>query len=173
MKADHIIVATHFPFLNKHDLYFLKMYRDRSYVLALKGVQHVDGMYIDENDNGLSFRWANDLLLLGGGTHRTGGKGGGLGVLKKEARRYYPNAKIVNHWATQDCITLDGIPYIGKYSRRTNGLYVATGFGKWSMTSSMAAASLLCDLILDKHNPYAEVFPPLAAYSIPSSPRMP
>ena len=39
-------------------------------------------------------------------------------------------------------MTLDGVPYIGRYSRRTGNLYVATGFNKWGMTSSMAAAWL-------------------------------
>lgn len=58
-------------------------------------------------------------------------------------------------------MTLDGIPYIGRYSRGLPGCYVATGFNKWGMTSSMAAASILTDLILEKENPYAQVFNPL------------
>ena len=57
-------------------------------------------------------------------------------------------------------MTLDGIPYIGRYSRRTPDLFVATGFNKWGMTSSMVAASILCDLVQDKENPYADVFRP-------------
>ena len=36
ITASKIIVATHFPFLNKHGSYFLKLYQHRSYVLALK-----------------------------------------------------------------------------------------------------------------------------------------
>ena len=67
-----LIIATHFPMLNKHGLYFLKLYQHRSYVIALKGAQNVSGMYVDESDTGLSFRNYDDLLLLGGGGHRTG-----------------------------------------------------------------------------------------------------
>jgi glycine/D-amino acid oxidase-like deaminating enzyme len=70
--SDKIIVATHFPMLNKHGLYPLKLYQHRSYVIALKGAQNVDGMYVDESDTGLSFRSYDNLLLLGGGGHRTG-----------------------------------------------------------------------------------------------------
>ena len=33
--ADTVIVATHFPFLNKHGSYFLKLYQQRSYALSL------------------------------------------------------------------------------------------------------------------------------------------
>lgn len=70
--AKKIIVATHFPFLNKHGSYFLKMYQHRSYVIALDHAQNVDGMYVDEAQKGMSFRNFRDLLLIGGGDHRTG-----------------------------------------------------------------------------------------------------
>ena len=72
--AKKIIVATHFPFLNKHGSYFLKMYQHRSYVIALDHAQNVDGMYVDEAQKGMSFRNFRDLLLIGGGDHRTGKK---------------------------------------------------------------------------------------------------
>ena len=57
-------------------------------------------------------------------------------------------------------MTLDGVPYIGLYGKNTKGFYVATGYNKWGMTSSMAAAMILTDLILEKDNPYARVFDP-------------
>ncbi len=148
ITADSILVATHFPFLNKHGMYFLKLYQHRSYCLALENAPDVSGMYVDEQENGLSFRNAGGLLLLGGGSHRTGKPGGSYRELTDFARRYYPDARIRTRWATQDCMSLDGIPYIGQYSSRTRGLYVATGFNKWGMTSSMVAAALLTDLIL-------------------------
>ena len=160
IRAEQIIVATHFPFLNKHGSYFLKLYQHRSYVLALKHAAPADGMYVDEAETGLSFRNYGDLLLLGGGSHRTGKKGGGWQELTAFSQANFPQATEVARWATQDCMTLDGVPYIGRYSSRTPNLYVATGFNKWGMTSSMAASSLLSDLILGKDNPYAKVFSP-------------
>ena len=160
IKADSIIVATHFPLLNKHGSYFLKMFQHRSYVLALEQAPDLEGMYIDEKDTGLSFRNYNDLLLLGGGAHRTGKQGGNWEELEHFARKYYPQANIKERWAAQDCMTLDGIPYIGPYSRSTKGLYVATGFNKWGMTSSMVAAMILRDLVQGRENPYAAVFSP-------------
>lgn len=160
MKAKKIIIATHFPFINKHGCYFLKMYQHRSYVLALENAQDTGGMYIDAAQKGLSFRNSGDLLLLGGGSHRTGKKGGNWQELRAFARRYYPASTERYHWATQDCMTLDGVPYIGPYSAGTQDLFVATGFNKWGMTSSMAAAMLLCDMVQGKQNPFAEVFSP-------------
>ncbi len=160
IHADKIIVTTHFPFINKHGSYFLKMYQHRSYVLALDNAPNVDGMYVDEAKTGLSFRNYNNLLLLGGGSHRTGKSGGSYKELTAFAKKYYPDANEVCHFATQDCMTLDDVPYIGNYSKHTPNMYVATGFNKWGMTSSMAAATILCDMILGKENPYAPVFSP-------------
>ena len=160
IKADRIVVATHFPFLNKHGAYFLKLYQQRSYVLALEQAQKLDGMYIGSRKNSLSFRSYDDLLLLGGGGHRTGKTGGNWAELKNFAQLHYPGAAARCQWATQDCMTLDGLPYIGRYGSGTKGLYVTTGFNKWGMTNAMAGAILLRDLLQGKENPYADVVSP-------------
>lgn len=160
ISAEKMVVATHFPVLNKHGGYFLKLYQHRSYVLALENAQDVHGMYVDEDKKGLSFRNYGGLLLLGGGGRRTGKRGGGWRELEDFARRRYPEARETARWATQDCMTLDGVPYIGQYSKGTSGLYVAAGFNKWGMTSAMAAAMILTDMIQGRENPYAPVFSP-------------
>ena len=160
ISAEKIIVATHFPMLNKHGGYFIKLYQDRSYVLALKHAPSFDGMYLDENEKGLSFRRYGDMLLLGGGSHRSGKRGGNWHELEQFAKKHYPDAEIACRWATQDCMTLDRVPYIGRYAKNTPDLFVAAGFNKWGMTSSMAAADILTDLALGKPNPYADVFDP-------------
>ena len=160
IHAGKIIVTTHFPFLNKHDSYFLKLYQHRSYVIALQNAPDLDGMYLDEAQTGMSFRNHKNLLLIGGGGHRTGKQGGSWQELREFARQHYPQAEEQAHWATQDCMSLDGVPYIGPYSASTKDLYVATGFNKWGMTGSMVSAMVLSDLVQEKENPYGEVFSP-------------
>lgn len=160
IEAEKIIVATHFPFLNKHGSYFLKLYQQRSYVLALKVKSGVDGMYLDARKNGLSFRQYGDALLLGGGGHRTGASGGGWQELEALAKKFYPDAMLLARWAVQDCMSLDGMAYIGRYSKRTPNLFVATGFNKWGMTTSMVAARILTDLVQGKPNADADLFSP-------------
>ncbi|MBE6529921.1 MAG: FAD-dependent oxidoreductase [Ruminococcaceae bacterium] len=152
IRAEKVIVCTHFPFLNKHGAFFLKLYQHRSYVIALEGAKTVSGMYLDEEKTGLSFRSYQNLLLLGGGGHRTGKSGGNWEVLRKFAKRHYPETHEIAHWAAQDCMSLDSIPYVGYYSKQTPDLYAATGFNKWGMTGAMVASALLCDLILKKRN---------------------
>lgn len=167
IKFRKLIIATHFPVFNKHGLYSVKLYQHRSYVLALKGAEKLNGMYVDESDKGLSFRSYGDLLLLGGGGHRTGKQGGCWHELEAFSGKYYQGAKIVEKWATQDCMTLDDMAYIGQYSKSTPDVFVATGFNKWGMTNAMVSADILCDLVKEKQSPYAEVFSPSRSFLRP------
>ena len=160
IEAKKILIATHFPIINKHGGYFLKLFQDRSYVLALENAPDPAGMFIGAEGCGPSIRSSGDLLLFGGGAHPTGKKGGGYAELEALARSCYPGARIKYRWAAQDCMSLDGIPYIGRYGKNTPELYVATGFNKWGMTSSMVSAMILSDLLLERENPYAKVFSP-------------
>ena len=160
ITAKNILLTTHFPTLNKHGGFFLKLYQHRSYVLALEHVPLIEGMYVDDSGTGLSFRRQGDLLLLGGGGHRTGKKGGGWKELERFAARHWPGALVRARWATQDCMSLDGLPYVGQYSPNTPDLWVATGFNKWGMTNSMAAALVLERLIRGKDHPCRELLDP-------------
>lgn len=160
VSAEKIIVATHFPIINKHGAFPLKLYQHRSYVIAVDNAPDINGMYLDEKENGFSFRNYKDMLLIGGGDHRTGKPGGGYDVLKDFCRKNYPDSAERYHFATQDCMSLDSMPYIGRYSGRTENVFVATGFNKWGMTSSLVAADILSDMVTGIKNPYAELFAP-------------
>lgn len=160
VKADKVIVTTHFPIFNKHGAFSLKLYQHRSYVLGLKNAPDLGGMYLDEKEKGLSLRNHGEFLLLGGGSHRTGKQGGNWNELRKTAKRLFPESREIFHWAAQDCMTLDGMPYIGHYSKSTPDLFVATGFNKWGMSLSMVSALILKDLIFGKANDYADIFSP-------------
>lgn len=171
LTADDIVVASHYPIRNVPGFYFLRQHQERSYVLALAGVEPIKNMYYGIDENGLSFRQAGEYLLLGGSSHRTGHAYGKKGKTKRtyqgayehleqEGKRYYPKARVGTRWSAQDCMPHDGIPFIGKYSMFTPHLYVATGFQKWGMSTSMVAAKVLCDDICGRENPYVELFSP-------------
>lgn len=160
VTADYFVVATHFPFMNKYGGYFVKLYQERSYVIALENGVKIDGMYVDEAKKGMSFRNYKDYLLIGGGDHRTGKQGGNYEELRAFAKRFYSMSHEKYAWATQDCMSLDGVPYIGRYSPKISNVLVTTGFNKWGMTSSMVSAQLLCDMILNKKNDYEELYTP-------------
>lgn len=80
--------------------------------------------------------------------------------MRKQAEQYYPDAEETAFWAAQDCMPHDRIPFIGKYSVLRPYWYVATGFKKWGMTSSMVAAMIISDMICGRKNPYEKTFSP-------------
>ncbi len=160
VRAKHTVVATHFPFLNKHGGYYAKQYQHRSYVIALENAPFPDGIYRDLAEDGLSFRHYGKYLLMGGGGHRTGKQGGSWELLRSLAKLYFPGAKEVAHWAAQDCVTLDTMPYIGQYGKKTPRLLVATGFQKWGMTGAMCAASVIEKILTDKKDEQVTLFSP-------------
>lgn len=160
VRAKKVVVATHFPFINKHGSYFLKLYQHRSYVLALKNAVKPDAMYVDNSKTGLSFSSFGDYLLLGGGGHRTGKQGGSFNELRAFKNEHYKNSEEVFHFSTQDTISLDSIPYIGNYSKNTPDLYVVSGFNKWGMTSSFVGAEIISSQISGEKKDYAPVFSP-------------
>jgi FAD dependent oxidoreductase./Rieske [2Fe-2S] domain. len=163
ITAQNIIIATHYPFIIVPGYYPLRMHQERSYVIAVRGAPPVEGMYVDENMSGYSFRSYEDLLLLGGGGHRSGKNpdGGKYRQLAECARELYGrNINIPYGWSAQDCMPHDGVPFIGRFSSKTPYMYVATGFNKWGMTTSMVSSMILTDMILKNDNPWKDVFSP-------------
>ncbi len=162
VTADSVVFATHFPFVNVPGWYFMRMHQERSYVLALESGWTPEGMYYGVEQEGLSFRSAEGLLLLGGGNHRTGenSQGGRYQALEERAKTLFPGCGVKTRWSAQDCMTLDGVPYIGQYAESQPNWYVATGFGKWGMTSAMVSAMLIAGEITGNRPAWAEVFSP-------------
>jgi glycine/D-amino acid oxidase-like deaminating enzyme/nitrite reductase/ring-hydroxylating ferredoxin subunit len=168
VTAEKMIIASHYPFYNKKGMYFTRIYAEKSYVLAIKSKdKYPGGMYINAEEPARSFRSQDsefgELILVGGDQHKTG-QGG-------DTRKHYENLvdyangifsleSIPFRWSTQDCMTLDGVPYVGNFTKDTPNMYIATGFGKWGMTNSMASAMLLRDLIVKGESPWKDVYNP-------------
>lgn len=159
--AEKIVIATHFPFINAPGYYFLRMHQERSYVIALENAPQLNGMYRGIDEDGLSFRNSGNYLLVGGGGHRTGenSSGGKYDLLRSRIKEYFPGSNEVAHWSAQDCMPIDGISYIGQFSSSSPDIFVATGFQKWGMTSSMVSAEVISELIKGNPHPYP-VFSP-------------
>ena len=152
VTAKTIIFTCHYPFLNIPGYYFARQHQERSYVLALENAAPMKHCYLGVEENGLSFRSWGNYLLLGSGSHRTGENraGGKYDALRQAAKRYWPGSRVVSAWSAQDCIPMDGIPFIGQYAESHPDWLVATGFQKWGMSTSMAAAEILASMALGK-----------------------
>ena len=168
ITAKYLVMATHYPIKNFPGMYFIKMYQDSSYAVAAELDGDVfNGMYISCDDQVTSFRNTpydngKKLLIVGGSTHKTGDTSVNIDDSYKNIENYikeiYPKAKIKYRWMTEDCVTLDKIPYIGEFSKFLPNMYVATGYKKWGMTSSHVAAKIISDKILGNKSPYKDIY---------------
>lgn len=160
VTARKIMVATHFPITGLHGLYFMKLYQKCSFVIAVQGAPRLGETLEDYAEDGLYFRSYKDLLIVGGADRRTGKHSAGFDAPRAFVRTAFPKAREVYAWSNQDCISLDGVPYIGPANASTPDIWVATGFNEWGMTTGMVAATLLRDHVLEKENRFAAVFSP-------------
>lgn len=156
--AKNIVVCTGYPFLKLKGLFPLKQYQEKSYVVAIKSDKKICGNVIGLKKEDLYFRNYKDYLIIGGNQIRTGKKNDGYDMIV-DFISINGDDKIEYRWINQDCITLDQIPYIGKYGY-LDDTYVATGFNLWGMTGAMISSIVICDYILKKHNRYFELFNP-------------
>jgi glycine/D-amino acid oxidase-like deaminating enzyme/nitrite reductase/ring-hydroxylating ferredoxin subunit len=168
MTAKDVVIATHFPFYDKPGMYFARMYQSRSYALGVRMEEPLpDGMFINSEGPSRSLRSQplddGELVIVSGDQHKTGHEGDTTihyRRLEEFIRSHYTVTSIDYRWSTQDIITVDRVPYIGRLTNDSRHLYVATGFRKWGMTNGTAAAMILTDLILGRHNPWVQVFDP-------------
>lgn len=162
VRARRIVFACHYPFPIVPGWYFLRQHQERSYVLALSGIPRFEGMYYGIDSDGLSYRWYEDLLLVGGGGHRTGevAETCGFRALESQVRERFPCAKTVARWSAQDCMPHDKLPFVGRFSLWRPDWYVVTGLKKWGMTGAMVAAKLLAAQVSGQHGAYASLFTP-------------
>ena len=166
IKSKYVVITTKYPIVNIPGFYFVKMYQSSSYAIAMQTKQRLfEGMYINSEEPTISLRTAkfgNEyLLIVVGFDHKTGAQidlSNSYRYLEEVAKSLYPEGKIKYRWNTEDCITLDKIPYIGNFSNLWENTYVATGFNKWGITTSNIAAEIITDKILGQENEYEEIF---------------
>ncbi len=167
VTADHVVVATHYPFLDRA-LAFARVSQQRSYALLCRIAGATPpGMFISGDSPTRSVRAVpvdgDELLLVGGEGHKTG-EGGDTEeryrALERFAREYWDVESVEYRWSSQDGTTIDGVPYVGPLTPRNEQVLMATGFAKWGMTGGTAAAMILSDRLLGRENPWAAMFNP-------------
>lgn len=168
IKASNVIIATHSPFYDGGGIYFSRIYSEKAYAIAVKTHDEFpDGLFLGLDEPPYSFRKQKngneELIIIVGERHKTGQ---GECTSKhyenmiKFAKETFNVEDIPYRWSAQDCMTMDGIPYIGRLTSDAPNIYVATGFNKWGITGGTAAALILRDMIMKKSNPYEDVFSP-------------
>ncbi|GAB4379901.1 MAG: FAD-dependent oxidoreductase [Elainellaceae cyanobacterium] len=166
VTAQDVIVATNLPILDQ-GLFFAKSYPKRSYLIGawIDSVKDPQGMFIGSGENYRSIRTTpyqgKTLLLIGGEGHKVGEASDTedrFERLAQYARSQFGVEEIAYRWSTQDIVSFDRLPYIGKLTPAHQHTYVATGFSLWGMSKSTMSAMLLSDLILGIDNPWASLY---------------
>lgn len=165
--AEEIVVATRYPLFNFPGMYFIKTYQELEYAICAEVNQNLENfdMYLSADTPSVSYRSVlgkngkRYLLTIGNG-NKTGKTNNinGFEFLEDNLKKYFGDYNILYKWTAEDCISLDKIPYIGKYSNLSKDIYVATGFKKWGMTTSNIAANIITDEILEKSNKFSVIF---------------
>lgn len=175
VTCKHVIIASHFPFYNLPGLYFARMYAERSYAIGIKtDKKYPGGMYISADSPTRSIRYTpvngEQLLIIGGEKHKTGQ---GIDTMKHYealeafAEEVFGIKDYAYRWSAQDLITVDNLPFIGQFSSEREHILMATGYKKWGMTTGTVAGHLLSDLVLNRDNPYKELYSPSRFHADP------
>ncbi|MGJ7911767.1 FAD-dependent oxidoreductase [Neobacillus sp. LXY-1] len=175
VTCKHVIMATHFPFWDKPGLYFARMYAERSYAIGIKtDKEYPGGMYISGDGPTRSIRSTpfedGQLLIIGGENHKTGQGENTIThyeALEDFAEEVFGINEYHYRWSAQDLVTLDKVAYIGPITSERENVLIATGYKKWGMTTGILAGHLLTDYVLNRANPYKELYGPSRFHADP------
>ena len=165
VRADHVVIATHLPILDRGG-FFARLTPTRSYCVAarLRGGAPPDTMAISAGSPAWSTSSTEDRLIVAGQAHRAGARGVDerrFAALAEFAAAHWDVAEITHRWSAQDATSYDELPMIGPYLPGARHLHVATGFRKWGLALGTFAGQLLADLITGRNHPLAARFSPL------------
>jgi glycine/D-amino acid oxidase-like deaminating enzyme/nitrite reductase/ring-hydroxylating ferredoxin subunit len=164
VRAQQVVLATLLP-IRYAGAYFARTRPSRSYGIALRlRADAPKGMGIGADSPSRSTRpWLDPGpggLIVVGNDHQTGRQRDTAAAyrdLEEWARRTFDVEAVDYRWSSQDFITPDKLPYVGR-APLTSRTLVATGFAKWGLSAGTAAAAMLTDIIAERDNPWLPAF---------------
>lgn len=162
LECDVVVQTTHLPIVDPAFL-AARIRPERSYALSAPMDDPPSGMYLAV-DAGWSVRPGRHLgepiIVLGGEGHSMTDH---VETSEHHARldewaRATFGVEPSHSWSAFDFATTDGLPFIGRLCLGSTRRFVATGFNKWGMTTSMVAATVVSDAIAGRDDQYGEVF---------------
>ncbi|MDB9527491.1 FAD-dependent oxidoreductase [Oscillatoria sp. CS-180] len=167
VTARDVVITTNLPILDQ-GLFFAKTFPKRSYLIGfqVEPDQVPGGMFIGTGETYRSIRATptddgGTIVLVGGEGHKVGEASDTperFNRLAEYARDRFGATNVDYYWSSQDMVSFDKLPYIGKLTPANQHTYVATGFSLWGMSNSTLSAMLLRDLILGQKNPWADLY---------------
>lgn len=165
IKANKVIVTTHYPFFVIPGLIPLRTHIDKSYLVATKIPKNLKFNAIIEEKPNMTMRYHTDkdkYFIFGGYSHKLNKDFNyeeTLNKIKKDLKNSF-KMDIEYQWEANDVMTNDYLPLIGSINKNNPNLLIATGFNKWGMTNGVLAGKILSDIVLNNNNEYIELFSP-------------
>lgn len=169
IKAKNLILTSCNAWYDGLRFFFAKEEASRSYLLCGKLKNNIlEGNYINAENPTRTFRTykdekGEDFLIAGGQDHKTGKCGNeceNFKAIEKFAKEAFDIDEIIVDWSTQDYVSSDYIPYMGRINNENNNVYIITGTSKWGLSNSSVGAVLIKDLITKNSSKYEDLYNP-------------
>lgn len=167
ITAKRIIIASHYPIYKGFNFYFMKMIPKISYSILSNptDLEIEDANYISAGSNpALALRFVKSpegkLLNISGASHdakKFVSYKEQIELLKNFGKARFGIEDYPYAWCTQDYGSTDYLPLIGKV---TENIFIMASYDKWGMSTSVAGALLIKDLITAKDSKFARLFRP-------------
>lgn len=171
VKAKYLVVATNSPISDLVKVH-TKQAAYRTYVIAsevpLGSVP--PALYWDTNNPyhyvrlGQGKDAEHEMLIVGGEDHKTGQESPDVDPyarLEAWARNWFPAFGNVDYkWSGQIYQPVDGLGFIGFDPAHGKNIFITTGGGGLGLTHGALSGVILRDLIVNKYNPWAELYNP-------------
>lgn len=158
-----LVVSTHYPIFILKGLIPFKTHVEKSYLLCASSNSNKGIQLLSNTSPKVTIRYHTDkqknYIIYGGYTHNINNIVDTRDIYKNLISSYKENfsGKIKCYWSNHDIMSYDNLPYIGKIDEN---LYIATAYNKWGNTNGTIAGKIITDLILNKNNPYINLFNP-------------
>jgi glycine/D-amino acid oxidase-like deaminating enzyme/nitrite reductase/ring-hydroxylating ferredoxin subunit len=165
VSADHVVVATRLPTHRDARITFGRTKPTSSVGIAARMPGAAPrGMYLFKGSRDWSIRSsrtaaAGEHLVAVGMSESTGAAAAlrpRTDPLADWARQRFGIGEVEHRWMAQDQQPSDGRPFVGNLWGE--GIWTATGFGKWGLSLGTAASELLVDLMTGVRDPYDGFF---------------
>lgn len=166
IRTKKVIVASHYPFFLKPYMMPLKVYTEKSYVTASLVDEYKNETMITNNLPCKSIRYHKDdnknyMIYLSNSHNLCNDINAKKNINSTIREAKYLDLNPSYIWTNDDIMTVDKMPYIGRFEKKNNRLLIGTGYNTWGMTNSVLAGMILSDMILKKKNEYEKLFDPL------------
>ena len=157
IKANKVVIASHYPYFNLPFMFPLKGSLEKSY-LSASTYKEDNLSLIKYSDPYISIRSYLDNIIYLSNSHDNNTAVDDKEHFKElKSKLKELNLKPEYMWSNIDIMTSDSLPYIGKIDEN---LFIGTGYNTWGMTNSVLAGKVISDIITNYPNKYIELFDP-------------